>query len=251
MACATPVAGAPGGPAVTDATAATPEELREAALHFLPAESVDGATFERSTGGVNNRCATMTTAAGAQYLIRIYNNGLNHARVAYEHAVLQALRPKRFTFRVPQPLPALSDGATMVQLASGTDACIFEFIPGTGASLKAARGIGRATAELVAGMADVHVPGFDRAKLPNPLYRNPYDAHHAMSKERFLAQMRDACFDGCRDAAEFLIAETLKMEALMDRVAAMEPPLPEQQIHGACACGRDEGGGAGMMRWIC
>lgn len=214
---------------MTDATAASPEEMREAALKFLPSEEVEGAIFERASGGVNNKCAHLTTSSGARYLLRIYNNGENHSRVAYEHAVLTALKDKKFDFAVPHLVPALADGATMVRLSSGTDACLFVNIPGTGATLKAARSIGRATAELVAGLKDVHVPG----DCPNPLYRFPYTAHHAMTKERFLAQMRDACFDGCRDASDFLVAETLKMEALCDRVAAMDPPLPQQQIHGA------------------
>lgn len=205
--------------------------MREAALRFLPAAEVDGGVFERASGGVNNKCAHLRTASGAQYLLRIYNNGENHARVAYEHAVLTALKDKKFSFSVPHLVPAIADGATMVRLSSGTDACLFVTIPGTGATLKAARGIGRATAELVAGLVGVHVPG----ECPNPLYRFPYTAHHAMTKERFLAQMGDACFDGCRAAADFLVAETLKMEALCDRIAAMEPPLPQQQIHGECS----------------
>lgn len=204
--------------------------MREGALKFLPAAEVDGGVFERASGGVNNKCAHLRTASGSQYLLRIYNNGENHARVAYEHAVLTALKDRKFSFSVPHLVPALDDRATMVRLSSGTDACMFVTIPGTGATLKAARGIGRATAELVAGLVGVHVPG----ECPNPLYRFPYTAHHAMSKERFLAQMGDACFDGCRAASDFLVAETLKMEALCDRVAAMEPPLPQQQIHGEC-----------------
>lgn len=122
-----------------------------------------------------------------RFLVRIYNNGGNEARVRYEHAVLAALAPhaKSLPFRIPEPMPALADGATYKELAAGgaspgrAHACLFPVIPGGSADPKCAataRAIGVATAQLVAVMAGVAVD-LGGERLPNPLYRHFYDAH--------------------------------------------------------------------------
>lgn len=65
-------------------------------------------------------------------MLRVYNNGLNSARVVYEHAVLEALRAsgRPLSFALPRALPSLGDGPTHVRLAGGAEACLFELIPG-------------------------------------------------------------------------------------------------------------------------
>jgi Ser/Thr protein kinase RdoA (MazF antagonist) len=160
-------------PAITSATLCTDAELHEAVSHFLPD---DPATlkFTRAFGGVNNKCSFLVTPEGKEYLLRIYNNGNNTPRVAYEHAVLKLLSKKQFSFQLPVPLPLLKDAsATSVLLQSGASACLFPRIPGgpADASSGTMQAIGKATAELVRGMKDVTVP----LPLPNPLYRNMYD----------------------------------------------------------------------------
>ena len=82
---------APAAPAVTDATAASDAELLEAASLILGRDAAAGATFTRASGGVNNRCYYLRTAAGGEFVLRIYNNGFRSDRVLYEHAVLRAL----------------------------------------------------------------------------------------------------------------------------------------------------------------
>lgn len=127
---------------------------------------------------------------GHEYVLRIYNNGGNAARVAYEHAVLRLLADKKFSFELPQPLPVLnsapasgsgsgSDPApTSALLSSGASACLFPRIRGgageSASSTDVARAIGSATAELVRGMEGLTVD----LPLPNPLYRN-MSAHAA------------------------------------------------------------------------
>jgi hypothetical protein len=55
---------APAPPAVTDATAASEAELREAASLLLGDAAAAGSTFTRASGGVNNKCYYLETAAG-------------------------------------------------------------------------------------------------------------------------------------------------------------------------------------------
>lgn len=188
----------------------------------------------------------MTTADGKLYVLRVYNNGLNTPRVRYEHAVLTLLAGKKLGFEIPTLLPALADGATFATLASGAEACLFKAIPGGGAPLTAAKSIGKVTAELLAAMADVKVEGL---ALPNPLYRNIYEAHHKVTRDLFFATMASTAFDAVREPTDFLVAEVLKAEGLVARLLAMDPPLPEQQIHAdlhfdnVLAVGDEVGGG--------
>ena len=101
--------------------------------------------------------------------------------------MLRQLASKRFNFQVPTLLPSLKGGASSAKLASGTEACLFKCIPGSGPQLTGARSIGKSTAELVAGMADIKV----ELPLPNPLYRNIYEAHHKITRDLFFKQVAD------------------------------------------------------------
>jgi Ser/Thr protein kinase RdoA (MazF antagonist) len=218
-------------PVVTDATHASLEELIEAIAHFFP--SADGFVFARCSGGVNNKTyyATPPGAAAPAYCVRIYNNGRNRARVAYEHAVIAALQPLAATlsFAVPRFLPA-AGGGTFATLASGGHACCAALIPGGPAGADAARAIGRATAELVLALAPVAIS--PEVPPANPLYRNFYDAHHSITREAFMACARgDALFAPVRAAMDFLVAEIEATEALIARIAALEPALPTQLIN--------------------
>lgn len=218
-------------PVVTDATAASDAELREAAAHFLESASL---RFTRTAGGVNNRVYYVEDGEGSHFVLRIYNNGENLARVVYEHAVLTTLAERLaaapLPFEVPSLIPVrppISAGstATAARIASGAHACLFRRIPGGAATLSAAGAIGRATAGLVSAMASLRVP----LALPNPLYRNLYDAHHTITRESFLAGMALPVFDAVRADAAFLVAAIDDAEAAI--VQALACRLPEQQIH--------------------
>jgi len=222
----------PAIPAVTDATAASVAELHEAVVHFLAPEEHPPASlgYTRASGGVNNKCTYVATKDGQEYVLRIYNNGGNSKRVDYEHAVLRMLADKHFSFEVPLPLPVRSDPkATSVVLSTGASACMFKRIRGAAAdsSNDVARAIGAATAELVQGMQGMSVD----LPLPNPLYRNMYDAHHFITRDTFMELVKGPRCDHVRDAANKLLAELELIERLIERILAMNPPLPQQQIH--------------------
>lgn len=182
---------------------------------------------------MNNKVYLAQPTRGDTLVLRIYNNGFNRPRVEYEHAVLSAVadavkaRGRPLSFQIPTLRRAVSDGSsTIVRLPNGTDACCFDRIPGSGAPLTAARSIGRATAELVEAMAGVRVA----LPLPNPLYRNIYDAHHKMNRELFWSVFgQGAAYDAVRPATEYIGEQIRAAEALVARVSTLG--LPEQQIH--------------------
>ena len=255
-------------PVVTDATAASAAELAEALALFLPAAEAAGASFVRCGGGVNNKCYGVALSGSAQptLVVRIYNNGNNARRVRYEHEVLRQLQGARAAAlraacgaQVPRPLLPLAaaaaapaggagagagggdgagNGATFAPLSTGAEACLFPLIAGAPPPLSAARRIGRATAALVAVMADMRI---DEAVFghPNPLYRNIWDSHHAMAAApgeapgaRFVQVVAGPDFaePSVRAAMDELCAGIARAEALIARVLA-EGGLPEQQIH--------------------
>ena len=229
-------------PAVTGATAASEAELREAAGLLLGPEAAASSTFTKCSGGVNNRVYYLDLEGGPSYVLRVYNNGFNTARVVYEHAVLSALAESQAqtppNLRLPFALPTLitplgaAPGVSMVALASGANACLFERVRGGPAPLAAARAIGRATAQLVAAMAPLPAPV---PPCPNPLYRNLFASHHKTTRENFAEGMANAAFDsapGLRAEADFLCAAVASAQAAIDRALAAN--LPEQQIHADC-----------------
>lgn len=232
-------------PAVTEATAASDSELREALLALLgDAGAASAATFSRCGGGVNNRVYYTELPPSDEhsprsFVLRIYNNGFNAKRVAYEHAVLldlahlQSRLPaaERLPFALPTLVPvraAAGGGAassTMAALASGAHACLFERIAGGPATLRAARAIGGATAALVRAMSTLP----PRRDCPNPQYRNLYASHHATTAASFAAAVAGAPFAAVRADADYLMAAVAGAQAAIDRALALA--LPEQQIH--------------------
>jgi hypothetical protein len=159
-----------------DATICSEESLREAAVGFLGVQAgfcfcfcccllfvcstFDQSgpfTFEKCSGGVNNRVYKVKPNDGRTFVLRVYNNGGNTARVQYEHAVLRFLEGSSLFFAFPQLVRVLGSSATSVKLKTmDAEACMFAVLPGTPApvsSEKIAESAGRATALLVATLA--------------------------------------------------------------------------------------------------
>ena len=158
----------------------TPDAVSvEAAARFLPDNDLK---FSPTSGGVNNIVQYVETGSGHKYVLRIYNNGLNSARVNYEHEILRQLRPKKLSFKLPTTIPDLKTGKAHVVLSNGAEASLFELIPGVLPKLTRVREIGRASGELNHAMADVIIKD---QKCPTPPYYELFKVHHAVTRELF------------------------------------------------------------------
>ena len=242
-----------------------PALLKEAASQFFEGEC----TFEPCSGGVNNLVQYCQTSSGDKYVIRIYNNGGNTKRVKYEHAVLAALDPVRssLSFEVPKYLGTLADPAqTFVKLSSGAEACVCKLIPGQLPKNADPYILGMAAGELVKAMSPLKVD----VPCPTPPYYEVYDVHHAISKDKFYAEIQKPEFDCMRDggacfhaslearahththththtfmsyhtyaaALPKLVAELERLDELIlseEAIKRNEGKYPETLVHGCCA----------------
>lgn len=196
---------------------------REAASRFFP----DTADFKYTptSGGVSNFMSYLTTPQEDKYLLRVYNNGKNSARVKFEHSVMNQL-PMDLSFQLPHALPSLTDGSTHVMLSSGDEACVFRYIPGTLPKVTCVEQIGEACGLLNTLLADVKVD----VPCQTPPYYELFKVHHAINRELFFNAIRSTAYDG----------ERASVDRLADYVAEMDPKiqvllgrnLPQQLIHG-------------------
>jgi len=155
----------------------------------------------------------ITTASGKKYVLRIYNNGRDSVRVDFEDRVLTALIKDggELSFKVPTAIPSVLDGKKHVILKSGTEAVLFEFIPGELPKKTRVKAIGKASGELVAALGRVAVD----MKSPNPRFCELYKAHHATTREVFFDELKKPCFDISPDVRKYtdlLGNEVLKIE---------------------------------------
>jgi len=111
--------------------------------------------------GTNNRTVRIESPGGA-YLLRVYRNTRDPARVRYEHAVLLALQKSGLSFRVPAPLPSgAGAGPTLVEAPDGALAALFPELPGAApdrADPAHLTACGAALAELHAALHRLDVP---------------------------------------------------------------------------------------------
>jgi Ser/Thr protein kinase RdoA (MazF antagonist) len=174
------------GALMTMATTIADPVSIEAAAKFLDAKDL---IFSPTSGGVNNIVQYVETQDGKKYVLRVYNNGLNSARVNFEHEILKQLRPKKLSFRLPTTIPSLIDGKSHVLLSNGAEASLFELIPGVLPKLTRVREIGRASGELNSAMADVKITN---QACPTPPYYELFKVHHAVTRELFFQVPREA-----------------------------------------------------------
>mmetsp|Transcript_15709 Transcript_15709/g.21623 ORF Transcript_15709/g.21623 Transcript_15709/m.21623 type:complete len:399 (+) Transcript_15709:82-1278(+) len=184
-----------------------------------------------TTGGVNNICQFVTLPNGEKYLLRIYNNGLDTTRVAFEHSVLQQLEGVEMSFKVPKFLPVKGQegGSTFAELSNGAQACLVEVIPGGLPKLTCVRDIGRASGELNKQLGVVGA-NVDPATCNCAPYWDMYAVHHAVTEENLKATLQGAAFDGdLRPFADKALADVLDITAKCERY---RETLPVQLIHG-------------------
>ena len=231
---------ASGAPAVVSTT--TFAEANEADLMMGCALFAPGDAFALSptSGGVNNHVRYCDCEDGSRYVVRLYNNGQETDRVAFEHAVLNAVGPRvaqcDLGFVVPTALRAKDgSGATYALLASGDCASVFELIPGTLPKTRFADAVGEATAALSKCMEEAEAEV--RAQVPTSptsVYRNIFGAFEKKggSRDAFFEEANtNAGLDGVRPAVNQLLDF---IRALEERLLAIEAAggLPETLIHG-------------------
>jgi Ser/Thr protein kinase RdoA (MazF antagonist) len=117
--------------------------------------------LRKTTGGVNNVCLYVDQD-DQHYILRIYNNGNNSAKVAFEHDILAQLQvmqqnaETKLSYEVPNALPS-RNGRAHELLSSGAECCVFHIISGQLASTTSPEEVGRATGELSAALGSVKI----------------------------------------------------------------------------------------------
>ena len=195
----------------------------EAASFFLKDKDLK---FSPTSGGVNNVVQYVETSDRKQYVLRIYNNGLNTPRVKFEHEVLEQLRGKSLSFKIPTTIGSLETGASSVSLSNGAEASLFELIPGELPKLTRVRQIGAASGELSRALQDVVV----NQPCPTPPYYELYKVHHAVTRDLFYQEVASSTFDDCREPTDKLVAAIEDVEEKIESFKALN--LPQQLIHG-------------------
>lgn len=122
--------------------------LTEAISHFILPSDVVHVVFSPTTGGVNNVVYYVHLHKVWIGVLRVYNNGNDDEKVAYEHAVLTQLHKETLSFSIPVTMPLISSsnhGATVVTTdtmlcpqqqtyvklnSTGTHAALFQPIKG-------------------------------------------------------------------------------------------------------------------------
>src|SRR5215469_7628433 len=56
-------------------------------------------------GSTNNFVYLLETSTGDRYVVRLYRNHIDSARLNFEHSVLTALQRQDLSFAVPLPIP--------------------------------------------------------------------------------------------------------------------------------------------------
>jgi Ser/Thr protein kinase RdoA (MazF antagonist) len=205
--------------------------VAEALSSFYSEEDAAKCVVTPTQGGVNNMVQYVDTPSGARVVLRIYNNGCNTPRVAYEHAILKALGVVGpFSFGLPSYVAAKS-GVTFVPLKNGAMACVSQLIPGGLPKTTDPEPIGRATGELLTALGKI-----DPSQLPpcpTPPYFKLYDVHHAVGGDRakYIAYVTGPALDVCRPAMDRLLAQGDMLDAALVTMRA-DGALPMGLIHG-------------------
>ena len=205
------------------ATDAEPELLEEAASRFLPQGHF---SFSQTQGGVNNVVRRVACDDGSSYVLRVYNNGNNSAKVLFEHTILEQLSKMNLSIRIPTALRSLDVGMTHVLLSNGAEASMFQVIPGVLPKLTMVKEIGRASGELFAAMGTLKVD----LEPPTPPYFELFRVHHAVTRELFFSAIDSKEFDCCRGSIAELAKEIHSLESQIAELR--EHNLPMQLIHG-------------------
>lgn len=204
----------------------------EALAKFLRPSEIEEAEIVPTQGGVNNivQYVSYKTPSGEKkrVILRIYNNGLNSARVRFEHEILKQLNTVQLSFSVPSMLSSLVDkDVTNVKLSNGAEACMVEIIPGGLPKLTCVEDIGRASGELNTAIGKVKI---SESLCTTPPYYDIFAVHHAVTRELFLREIKSSAFDSTREYATKMTQEIMEIEEKCKQFHKLG--LPKALIHG-------------------
>jgi homoserine kinase type II len=145
----------------------------------------------------------------------------------FEHEVLDKLRDKPLSFKIPTSILSLESRESSVTLSNGAKASLFELIPGELPKLTRVKQIGEASGELSKILGELSPMTFPCPTLP---YYDLYKVHHAVSRRLFFKEVASPAFDECRVPTEYLVAAIVDMEGKLKAYQAKD--LPKQLIHG-------------------
>ncbi len=145
-------------------------------------------SFQPVAGGTNNSVQLVETSSGS-YVVRLYRNHTDPARLRFEHAVLTALETLQLPFAVPAPIPTnTGERYTWLKAGEGSNILVTltALIPGrepAGSDLEAADAAGEAlgSLDLALGQIAVRLPDEDASWRSygdlarcHPLVPDPY-----------------------------------------------------------------------------
>jgi homoserine kinase type II len=154
-----------------------PADLAALAATLAPAWAIPGPwRLTALAGGTNNRVYRVATPApGRDYVLRVYENHMDAARLRYESAILVALEAQPLPFAVPAPIPTRS-GEPFARLPDAMGGAALATLtpffrgdhpdPGDQVRTEAA---GRALATLDGALACVTLPDEIAAAAPPPM----------------------------------------------------------------------------------
>lgn len=227
----------PGVVSTTTFAEANEAELIQACEAFAPGKTF---TLSDTSGGVNNHVRYVDCDNGERYVVRLYNNGQETERVAFEHAVLAAVEPRVRSsdagFVVPRALKAKDgSGKTYAVLPSGDCASVFELIPGSLPKTRFADAVGEATAALSKCMEEAEAEVRAVAPIsPTSVYRNIFGAFEKKggSREAFFTEAEtNPGLDSVREAVSRLLDFIRNLEVKLAEIE-QKGGLPETLIHG-------------------
>lgn len=200
--------------------------LKEGVLKFIDAAAASDIGLAPTDGGVNNVVKKVQIEGRGDYILRVYNNGQNSAKVIFEHLVLQELQKVPMSFEIPVALSSIRNSQTHEILMDGTEVSLFRLIPGALPGLTCVFEIGKACGELTKALASISI---EFAPQTAPYY-DIYKAHHAISRDLFFQEMNSNIFDEVRESANIALSEIRHIEDVIYRLKGLN--LPQQLIHG-------------------
>ncbi|MFD2613095.1 phosphotransferase [Paenibacillus gansuensis] len=206
---------------MSESSKATEQEIRELAAQYALGPEVE---IRLESSGMNN--TTRFLYAGDQvYVLRIYDNHKDIAKVQFEHEVMLRLGEMKLPFGVPK-LVQTESGATYARSSAGKLSALFEKAPGTRPSSDTPMHIeamGKAAGQLVEALSRV------KSSVPSSYlpYYEIYDVHPLLTRDKLpgaaaLPQVPEVASD-----TAYLLDEIQRLEESIPGLKS----LPVQIVH--------------------